>query len=191
MKKNFLFGLILIFFFSCNIFSTKKNNPYINKQQILKEIYGTWKMDYEETTKSLLRKNSFDPEIDIDIYNNFLTQIKKEVPFAQFQFFFNENNQENLWQFDYTLTKDQVIKQTSNGTFSIIDINISDFYLIMELKEALTDKEKIKKEIIRLDLIEKNKIKLTLQNELQKNIFNEIYFIKINHSENNEVKQKQ
>jgi hypothetical protein len=190
MKKNFLCGLILIFFFSCNIFSTKKNNQYINKQQILKEIYGTWKMDYEETTKSLLRKNSFDPEIDIDIYNNFLTQIKKEVPFAQFQFFFNENNQENLWQFDYTLTKDQVIKKTSKGTFSIRDINITDFYLILELKEVPTDTEKIKKEIIRLDLLEKNKIKLTLQNELQKNIFNEIYFIKTNHSENNEVKQR-
>ncbi|GIX40894.1 MAG: hypothetical protein KatS3mg129_0627 [Leptospiraceae bacterium] len=169
--------------------TNQKSHYYQSEKEIINQLYGLWQIDYDKTTKAMLKKNSFDPDIDIDIYKNFLTQIENDIPDAKIHFFIQENkNQENsnLWEFQYTLRKDQkLIAKQHKGIFYIKEIHIDDIpYLLLELKEISNQLEKENIELVRIEFIEENQLKLSLQNPEQKNIFNEIYFKKSIQNEN-------
>jgi len=164
-RISIIFLLILIF---CSTHQLKNN---LQNNDFFEEFNGTWIIDYENTTKALLIKNKLDPEIDVDIYENFLSQIKKDIPNAKITFEIKQNENSHQWQFQYTKKENnQTISKNHQGTFQILDIK--NHSIILELIEA---KEK---ETLQIELIDKNRIKISLHNMQKKEIFNEIYFIK-------------
>ena len=162
-------SIVFLWIFIFCISQQSKNSPTTN--DFIKEFNGTWSIDYENTTKALLIKNKFDPEIDVDIYENFLSQIKKDIPNAKITFEIKQNENSHHWQFQYTKKENnQTISKNHQGTFQILDIK--KHLMILELSEA---KEK---ETLQIELIDNNRLKISLQNMQKKEIFNEIYFIK-------------
>ena len=164
-RFSMIFLWILIF---CSTQQLKNN---VQSNDFLQEFNGTWVIDYENTTKALLIKNKLDPEIDVDIYENFLSQIKKDIPQAKITFDVKQNENSHQWQFQYTKKENnKTISKKHQGTFQILDIK--NHSIILELIEA---KEK---ETVQIELLEKNRLKISLHNIQKKEIFNEIYFIK-------------
>ncbi|MCS7206100.1 MAG: hypothetical protein NZ853_10425 [Leptospiraceae bacterium] len=147
MNKLWIYGWILLIG-SCQTLPQKKQN--------IVEFYGEWQIDYEQTIQELMESHSLDKELHEDLYKNLLQQIREEYSDASLKL--RKQEQQNQWEFTYTVTKNsQPQKNTQKGTFTYIPISETKYTL------ELTSEEK-EKEILQIEILQKDLLKITLQN---------------------------
>ncbi len=171
-----MYKKILIIFLCIGCSIQKSNTKSLSNVEILNYLTGKWIFDYEKTVQNLLKNNSLDPEIDIEIYNHYLQKIKNEIPFAELTFLVNNTQEINYqWEFQYQMLIDKKIQnKTEKGQFTIEQMEKENIYKIIFFQES---KDTIYKEVANLYILEDNTVRLHFENSAE-NSFKDLFFKK-------------
>lgn len=181
MYKKTIF-LLFISILSCYQI---KNDPPTKFNEIFTNLNGTWQLNHDKTIETLLRLNSPDNLNEPDLYKNILLTFKNDVP--EIIFIFSKNKEDiNIqeWEIKYSIKKDNKLNQINKkGIISISQTkNKAPRQIIfLELIEKNENNNNpSSREIISIEFINPDEIKISLQLNHNEKFFNEIYFKKIN-----------
>lgn len=177
--------MVLVGILNCYQIKNKSTLRNDDIYKIYTSLNGTWHLNHDKTIESLLKLNSLNHFNELNLYNTVLLNFKSEIPEVIFKFSLDKEKNLQEWELLYSIKKENKFNQIhKKGIISVLQyekkLNHNEKIFIELIEQNHQNNSPSNKEVISIEFLNSDEIKISLQLQQNEKYFNEIYFKKIN-----------